>query len=202
MGNSRPLNLTRKPANSGGFFPEIPLADSGSLPTGPSADNEAGFEIGRLPKPNWKIRTSISVIHPSEANLSWLVSKASLARIIVYSMAPDSIPSPPSNAPTPAFTPLPSGMNTPQLRNSSAKDYLSVPLIKAGHSKYHTYLAGSKALDSLVRLIASTESFFHPSNSGNWTADVCTSFINLKRPFLFLAASYIVEVFKRELYAD
>jgi len=34
---------------------EIPLADSGSLTTGPSADNQAGFEIGRLPKATWRI---------------------------------------------------------------------------------------------------------------------------------------------------
>lgn len=96
-------------------------------------------------------------------------------------MALDSMPSPPSNAPTPAFTPLPSGMNTPQLHSNSTKDYLSIPPMKAGHLKYQTCLAGSKALDSLARLIASTESFFHPSNSGNWTADVCLPFINLKR---------------------
>lgn len=31
------------------------------------------------------------------------------------------------------------------------------------------YLAGSKALDSLDKLITSTESFFHPSNSGSWS---------------------------------
>jgi proteasome activator subunit 4 len=34
------------------------------------------------------------------------------------------------------------------------------------------FLAGSKALDSLDKLITSTESFFHPSNSGSWTAGV------------------------------
>jgi proteasome activator subunit 4 len=34
------------------------------------------------------------------------------------------------------------------------------------------YLAGSKALDSLDRMITSTESFFHPSNSGPWTMNV------------------------------
>lgn len=34
------------------------------------------------------------------------------------------------------------------------------------------FIAGSKALDSLDKLITSTESFFHPSNSGPWTAHV------------------------------
>lgn len=99
------------------------------------------------------------------------MNTASLARIVVYSMAPDSIPSPTSNAPTPFFTPSPSGMNTPQIQTSSLGDYLSAPLGKG--IKGRTYLAGSKALDSLARLIVSTESFFHPSNSGAWTADVC-----------------------------
>lgn len=37
------------------FVTEIPLADSGSLTTGPSADSQIGFEIQRLPKPNWRI---------------------------------------------------------------------------------------------------------------------------------------------------
>ncbi|KAH8120588.1 hypothetical protein DFH11DRAFT_1838384 [Phellopilus nigrolimitatus] len=31
------------------------------------------------------------------------------------------------------------------------------------------YLAGSKALDSLAKIITCTESFFHPSNTGSWT---------------------------------
>ena len=51
-------------------------------------------------------------------------------------------------------------------------DYLAAPLGKGGHLKAKTFLAGSKALDSLVRFIASTEGFFHPSNSGSWTNDV------------------------------
>ncbi|THV06075.1 hypothetical protein K435DRAFT_712109 [Dendrothele bispora CBS 962.96] len=38
------------------------------------------------------------------------------------------------------------------------------------------YPAGSKALDTLERLITSTESFFHPSNSGQWTSAL-TSFL-------------------------
>jgi proteasome activator subunit 4 len=34
------------------------------------------------------------------------------------------------------------------------------------------YIAGSKALESLDRLITSIESFFHPSNFGKWTLSV------------------------------
>ncbi|KAL1720654.1 hypothetical protein EV715DRAFT_249853, partial [Schizophyllum commune] len=132
---------------------EIPLADAGSLTTGPQADNQAAFEIDRLPKAAWRI--------------------PSLARILVYSMAPDSMPSPASNAPTPMFTPTPSGMNTPMVQSSSLKEFLAAPLGR-GHSvsRGRTYLAGSKALDSLVTLIASVESFFHPTNAGAWTVDL------------------------------
>ncbi|KII93397.1 hypothetical protein PLICRDRAFT_694576 [Plicaturopsis crispa FD-325 SS-3] len=131
---------------------EIPLADAGSLTTGPSADNEARFEITRLPKARWRIQ--------------------SLACIIVYSMAPDGLPAPASTAPTPLFTPLQSGTNTPQIQTSTLADFLAAPIGKKSSSRGKTYLAGSKALDSLARLIASTESFFHPSNSGDWTADL------------------------------
>lgn len=34
------------------------------------------------------------------------------------------------------------------------------------------FLSGSRALDSLDKLITSTESFFHPSNTGHWTLAV------------------------------
>lgn len=34
------------------------------------------------------------------------------------------------------------------------------------------YVGGSRSLDSLDKLITSTESFFHPSNSGHWTVNV------------------------------
>ena len=57
-------------------------------------------------------------------------------------------------------------------RKGAIGDYLSAPLGKGGHGKVKTYLAGSRALDSLAKLIATVESFFHPSNSGTWTADV------------------------------
>jgi hypothetical protein len=114
-------------------------------------------------------------VQPSERPSagSHLFFPASLARIIVYSMAPDGPMVPPSNMPTPMFSPLPSAVSTPQIQDSSLKDYLSAPL--GGPRKPippHAYLGGSKALDSLARMIASTEQFFHPSNSGSWTADV------------------------------
>ena len=54
-----------------------------------------------------------------------------------------------------------------------------------------TYLAGCKALDSLARMIISTESFFHPSNSGSWTSDL-SAFIKYlasefnKREYIFV----------------
>lgn len=106
------------------------------------------------------------------------VRVVSLARIIVYSMAPDGIPVPASNAPTPMFSPLPSGMCTPQPQSNNPPlgDYLASPLHKRTYVPQRTYLAGSKALDSFARLIASTESFFHPSNSGTWTQDVSPMF--------------------------
>lgn len=94
-------------------------------------------------------------------------------------MAPDGLPAPSSNAPTPTLSPFASGTSTPTLqenRKGALADYLTAPLSKAHFkSKAKTYLAGSKALDGLARLIASTESFFHPSNSGAWTSDVSTS---------------------------
>ena len=88
-------------------------------------------------------------------------------------MAPDGLPTAPSSAPTPLGTPFASGMNTPRNQGGSVGDYLTAPLAKIPFLSLKGYVGGSKALDSLVKLIASTESFFHPSNSGAWTADVC-----------------------------
>ncbi|KAI0932581.1 hypothetical protein AcV5_004237 [Taiwanofungus camphoratus] len=149
---------------------EIPLADSGSLTTGPSADNQVSFELGRVPKPGWRI--------------------SSLARIIVYSMSLDGVPTPSSAAPTPAFTPFASRAATPlPQHNGGLGDYLSAPLAK-GTAPKRTYLGGSKALDSLVKLVASTEGFFHPTNAGSWTTDL-TAFIK-----------YIVYEFNKRWYEE
>ncbi|KAG8998807.1 hypothetical protein FRB90_012229 [Tulasnella sp. 427] len=115
---------------------EIPLADGGSFMTGPVVDEQAGFEFSRLPKSHWRIY--------------------SLAKLIVYSMAPDGKQLPHSGTATPFEIPIASG-----------GDYFNIPLPKPEKS----YLAGCKALDSLAKLIVSLESFFHPSN-GSYTTDL------------------------------
>src|SRR5216683_2296365 len=88
-------------------------------------------------------------------------------------MAPDGLPTAPSSTPTPLGTPFASGMSTPRNPSGSVGDYLTAPRGKLPFLSLKSYIGGSKALDSLVKLIASTESFFHPSNSGAWTVDVC-----------------------------
>ncbi|KZT40114.1 hypothetical protein SISSUDRAFT_983884 [Sistotremastrum suecicum HHB10207 ss-3] len=113
---------------------EIPLADAGSLATGSTTDTQSGFEIGRLPKPNWRIY--------------------SLAKLIVYSMFRDGPVTPSSGTATP-FVP----------------DIHSTPTLGTANT-VRSYLAGSRALDSLARLVVSLENFFHPSNSGSWTSDL------------------------------
>lgn len=127
-------------------------------------DNQAGFEIGRLPKPTWRICTPL--LQFSHYFVESAVSD-SLAQIIVYSMATDGPISPRSGTTTPAGSRFSS--------TSSDALYLNEDTSET-RGAHKTYLAGSKALDSLSRMIISTESFFHPSNSGTWTADL-TAFI-------------------------
>ncbi|KAF5356022.1 hypothetical protein D9756_004202 [Leucocoprinus leucothites] len=54
------------------------------------------------------------------------------------------------------------------------------------------YMAGCKALDTLDKMITCTESFFHPSNSGPWSA-LLTTFVH------FLAAHFFRRVKEEEL---
>lgn len=88
----------------------------------------------------------------------------SLARIIVYSMTIDGPISPRSGAVTPEEWPHAN-------QSTSDPNYLKAGAFETPKAT-KAYLAGSKALDSLSRMIISTESFFHPSNSGTWTADL------------------------------
>lgn len=70
----------------------------------------------------------------------------SFAALIVYSMSVD--------APAVGSTPAGTRPGTPALSTTTTKE--------------RTYLAGSKALDALAKLIQATEGFFHPSNYGSW----------------------------------
>ena len=105
--------------------------------------------------------------------LSEISVQASLARIIVYSITPDGLPAPASGS----ATPLTAGIMTPQpgqpgISSGKVTDYFSASLAPKGRMKEKKYLGGSKALESLSKLIISCESFFHPTNSGKWTNDV------------------------------
>ncbi|KDQ54780.1 hypothetical protein JAAARDRAFT_134622 [Jaapia argillacea MUCL 33604] len=78
---------------------------------------------------------------------------SALAKMLVYSMSLDG--------------PVREEISTPNARSRETR----LPAQQNG------YLAGSRALDSLDKLITSTESFFHPSNSGTWTLCL-TNFIH------------------------
>ncbi|KAF9452549.1 hypothetical protein P691DRAFT_696832 [Macrolepiota fuliginosa MF-IS2] len=58
--------------------------------------------------------------------------------------------------------------------------------------KQSGYIAGSRALDSLDKLITCTESFFHPSNSGPWTT-LLTTFVH------YLASHFFRRMKEEEL---
>lgn len=92
----------------------------------------------------------------------------SFAAVIVYSMAADAVPqgSTPfgSKAPSRAASPPP-GARSSAGGGGGGNGLLGASL---GIKKERTYLAGSKALDALAKLIQATEGYFHPSNYGRW----------------------------------
>lgn len=102
----------------------------------------------------------------------------SFAAIIVYSMAEDG----PSMGSTPLHSKVPS-------RNTSSGDLKGLASggegLGSGGKKERTYLAGSKALDALAKLIQATESFFHPSNYGAWAPQLVRIFF----PFISRSSS-------------
>lgn len=91
--------------------------------------------------------TSLKMGKPSE-------KLHSLAILLVYSMSEDS----PVLDRTPASSKQPS-------RRPSMTDLKSLN----GGTERKAYIGGSKALDSLLKFINATETFFHPSNYGAWT---------------------------------
>nr|XP_018259276.1 proteasome activator subunit 4 [Kwoniella dejecticola CBS 10117]OBR81434.1 proteasome activator subunit 4 [Kwoniella dejecticola CBS 10117] len=132
----------------------------------------------------------------------------SLAETIVFSMSEDSpFVALPSGTATPdTATPLPNSARnaTPiqpaisRLQNGSsmARSASSDSLAVAGQKSEidRRYLAGSKALDHLSKLLTSCETFFHPSNSGHWSVFLTT--------FLSHLASNFVERWKSEEEPD
>ncbi|WVR08974.1 hypothetical protein IAU60_006033 [Kwoniella sp. DSM 27419] len=126
----------------------------------------------------------------------------SLAETIVFSMSEDT---PLVALPSGAATPTP-GMATPaplqpaiarlQNGNSMKRGGSSDSLAAAGRKSEENrrFLAGSKALDHLSRLLTSCETFFHPSNSGHWSAFLTT--------FLSHLAGNFVERWKSEEEPD
>ncbi|WVQ63803.1 uncharacterized protein L199_001958 [Kwoniella botswanensis] len=131
----------------------------------------------------------------------------SLAETIVFSMSEDSpFAVLPSGFATGTATPMPSSAPTPapvqpaiaRLQNGSSmsrsgsSDSLAVAGQKSEANR--RYLAGSKALDHLSKLLTSCETFFHPSNSGHWSVFLTT--------FLSHLASNFVERWKSEEEPD
>lgn len=119
------------------------LCDQGASTTGVYADSKGSPSSLRIRKTINRFCESARVV--SRARL--IPRPASLAKIMVYSMAVDG--------------PIRS-------EASPSRGEGRFPSRQAG------YLAGSKAMESLEKFITSTESFFHPSNSGLWSLSVRT----------------------------
>ena len=133
----------------------------------------------------------------------------SLAETIIFCMSEDApIATPASGIATPGTsTPIPPAIARLQNGFSMARSTSADSLAAAGRKSEEDrkYLAGSKALDHLSRLLTSCETvcdvldslrdadfeqFFHPSNSGHWT-----SFLTV---FLSHLAGNFVERWKAE----
>jgi proteasome activator subunit 4 len=114
----------------------------GASTTGGHADTMADKTSLRITKPISKYSQSFLIVSDSELEPIMFVVGA-LAKIMVYSMSLDG----------------------PARGDSAGK-------ASEENSSQQGFLAGSHALDTLDKLITSTESFFHPSNTGHWTLAV------------------------------
>ena len=59
-----------------------------------------------------------------------------------------------------------------EIREAAPVDRALVEL----NPKQAGFTAGSRAVDSLDRMMTSIESYFHPTNTGPWTHSVCVMF--------------------------
>jgi proteasome activator subunit 4 len=105
-----------------------------------------GGELGAANADAAANATSLKMGKPSE-------KLHSLAILLIYSMSEDS----PILDRTPASSKQPS--RAPSMTDLKA----------ANGSERKAYVGGSRALDSLLKFVNATETFFHPSNYGGWT---------------------------------
>lgn len=109
-----------------------------------NADSAANSTVMKMKKPSERLHSS--------------------AILLIYSMANDS----PVLAKTPSGSKQPSRTaSSTDLRMTGKDEALNPFKLVNGSTK--AYVGGSKALDSLVKLINATETFFHPSNYGHWS---------------------------------
>lgn len=126
----------------------LPRIDAEYLLGDQGASTTGAYADSKAPPSILKIRKAINrFCESARAVIGAMLNLhlASLAKLMVYSMAVDA-PVRSEASPSPGERRFPSR--------------------QAG------YLAGSKAMESLDKFITSTESFFHPSNSGLWSLSV------------------------------
>lgn len=98
----------------------------------------------------------------------------SLAILLIYSMSADSPVLEKTPAPSKQPSRRPSATALSSLNGSTpASNGTDTP------TTAKAYVAGSRALDSLVKFINATETFFHPSNYGHWSAALARFLQNL-----------------------
>lgn len=103
---------------------------------------------------------------------------ASFATLIVYSMSKDGPATP--ETPSASEMPTPTRGSEVDLPSLISRGGLAPPMqTRARTKRPQTYLGGSKALDSLSKLLQATESFFHPSNYGSWQSKLARFLQNL-----------------------
>ena len=126
----------------------LPRIDAEYLLVDQGASTTGAYADAKANPSSLKIRKSInrcSELARAVIGARLNLHSGSLAKLVVYSMAVDA-PVRSEASPTPGERRFP--------------------------SRQVGYLAGSKAMESLDKFITSTESFFHPSNSGLWSLSV------------------------------
>lgn len=171
---------------------EIPLANGGSLTTGLSVDIDVGF---------WSWSSSQTTLAYSYV---FYVTRWIIYRMLSFLRPYHRIFYGPRQHTCPSFECLYPNFFPASFRGQRwRRSCILLGKENAFVGKTLRLIGRSKALDSLARMIASTESFFLPKNEGDWTTDVsclmvcrCSCFINT---YLQLSAfiKYIVFDFNK-----